>query len=169
MHLISRESNRINKKNAYFIVFQNKSYFEEKTGGYLWAPKETKTGKKVFHWSNMTKINNGDIIFSIYRRNIVSVNIAIGTSFSSKRPKSLDKLELWEEEGWMAKAEYNELDNPIIIDDWIEKILELCPVKYSPFNKNGGGNQGYLFEIGNNLGDYLMNLVRNSNNIKIQQ
>ena len=152
-----------NFNNSYFIVFQNKTYFEEKTGGYLWAPQRTKSGREIFHWSNMTKIKKGDIIFSVYQRNIVSVNIALDSSSDSKRPKTLDKLELWEEEGWMAKAEYNELASPISIDDNIEEILKLCPSKYSPFNRKGGGNQGYLYEIGNNLGNYLMKLVKDKN------
>lgn len=45
-----------NFNSSYFIVFQNKTYFEEKTGGYLWAPQRTKSGREIFHWSNMKKI-----------------------------------------------------------------------------------------------------------------
>lgn len=149
--------------NSYYIVFQNKTYFEEKSGGYLWAPQRTKSGREIFHWSNMTKIRKDDIIFSIYQRNIISANIALDRSFVSKRPRTLDKLDLWEEEGWMAKVEYNVLESPISIDDNIEEILKLCPEKYSPFNKKGGGNQGYLFEIGKDLGNYLMDLIKEKN------
>ncbi|WDV48152.1 hypothetical protein PV797_10745 [Clostridiaceae bacterium M8S5] len=36
---------------SYFIVFQNKSYEEEKRGGYLWATKSTKNGRSIYHWS----------------------------------------------------------------------------------------------------------------------
>ena len=49
-----------------------------------------------------------------------------------------------------GKVEYNELASSISIDDNIEEILQLCPAKYSPFNRKGGGNQGYLYEIGKN-------------------
>jgi len=154
-----------NFNNSYFIVFQNKTYFEEKSGGYLWAPKRTKSGREIFHWSNMTKIQKGDIIFSICKRQIVSVNIALDKSFDANRPNVLDKLELWEKEGWMAKVEYNVLENPISIDDNIEEILKLCPEKYSPFAKNGKGNQGYLYEIGDELGDYLIQLVKEKNKV----
>lgn len=156
-----------NFNSSYFIVFQNKTYFEEKTGGYLWAPQRTKSGREIFHWSNMDKIKKGDIIFSVYQRNIVSVNIALDSSIDSKRPKTLDKLDLWEEEGWMVKVEYNELDSPISINNNIDEILKLCPAKYSPFNKKGGGNQGYLYEIGKELGDYLMVLaIENNDSLK---
>lgn len=115
----------------------------------------------------MDKIKKGDIIFSVYQRNIVSVNIALDSSIDSKRPKTLDKLDLWEEEGWMVKVEYNELDSPISINNNIDEILKLCPAKYSPFNKKGGGNQGYLYEIGKELGDYLMVLaIENNDSLK---
>lgn len=60
----------------YFIVFQNKTYNEERVGEYLWAPKLTATGREIFHWSNMVKVKTGDIIFSMYKRNLVSINIA---------------------------------------------------------------------------------------------
>lgn len=53
----------------YFIVFQNKTYNEERVGEYLWAPKLTATGREIFHWSNMVKVKTGDIIFSMYKRN----------------------------------------------------------------------------------------------------
>lgn len=147
----------------YFIVFQNKTYDEEKNGGYLWAPKRTASGKKIYHWSNMTKVNEGDIIFSMYKRNLVSVNIAKSKSINNDRPIALDSINLWEKEGWLINVEYNTLENTVVINNYIDDILKLCPSKYSPFTKAGKGNQGYLFEVGKDLGDYLMKLVRDSN------
>lgn len=175
MFRLFRRDNNVSKEqkeslkfnNSYYIVFQNKTYFEEKAGGYLWAPQRTKSGREIFHWSNMTKIKKGDIIFSVYKRKIVSVNIALDSYVESDRPKTFDKLELWENEGWLVKVEYNELTKPISIDDNIEEILKLCPDKYSPFNETGRGNQGYLYDIGRELGDYLMELILEKNeNIK---
>lgn len=156
---ISDEKLKKKYSNSYYIVFQNKTYFEEKSGGYLWAPQRSKSGREIFHWSNMTKIKKGDIIFSLYQRNIVSVNIALDSYKESRIPKTFEKLDLWEEEGWLVEAEYNELESPVSIDDNVDEILRLCPEKYSPFNRKGGGNQGYLYEISDELGDYLMELV----------
>lgn len=34
----------------YFFVYQNKSYYEENAGGYLWAPQRNKAGHRVSHW-----------------------------------------------------------------------------------------------------------------------
>ena len=90
----STSDEKLKKKysNSYYIVFQNKTYFEEKSGGYLWAPQRSKSGREIFHWSNMTKIKKGDIIFSLYQRNIVSVNIALDSYKESRIPKLLRNL-----------------------------------------------------------------------------
>lgn len=152
---------------SYFIVFQNKTYHEERTGRYLWAPKRTKSRKKVFHWSNMTKVKEGDMIFSLYKRNIVSVNIAKNDCIDANRPAALDRVNLWEKEGWLVEAEYNVLANPIKVDDYIDEILKLCPTKYSPFTSGGKGSQGYLFKIGDELGAYLLELANVKNNLQL--
>lgn len=151
----------------YFIVFQNKTYKEEMRGRYLWAPQKTSSGQEIFHWSNMTKVNYGDIIFSMYKRKLVSINIAHGKAIDAIRPLALDKANLWEKHGWLLKAEYNVLDNPVSISNNIDKILKLCPSKYSPFTVKGTGSQGYLFEIGKDLGEYLLKLAKDTNNISI--
>ncbi len=47
MFRLFRRDNNVSKEqkeslkfnNSYCIVFQNKTYFEEKAGGYLWAPQ----------------------------------------------------------------------------------------------------------------------------------
>lgn len=152
---------------SYFIVFQNKTYNEEREGAYLWAPKRTKSGKEIFHWSNMTKVKEGDIIFSLYKRNIVSVNVAESNCQDANRPAALDSVNLWEKDGWLVKAIYNVLANPIKIDDYIDEILKLCPTKYSPFTKDGNGSQGYLFEIGYELGNYLLELTNAKNDLDL--
>ena len=154
-------------KMNYFIVFQNKTYKEEMRGKYLWAPQKTSSGNEIFHWTNMTKVNDGDIIFSMYKRNLVSINIANGKAVDAIRPLDLDKADLWEKNGWLLKAEYNVLDNPVSISNNIDEILKLCPSKYSPFTVKGTGSQGYLFEIGKDLGEYLLKLAKNINNIAI--
>lgn len=46
----------------YFFVFQNKTYYEEYRGGYLWAPQRGNTGRKESHWKKMKEVRRGDII-----------------------------------------------------------------------------------------------------------
>ena len=141
----------------YFIVFQNKTFKEESNGRYLWAPKRNKAGRTCFHWTNMKKVKEEDIIFSVYRRNIVSVNIAKARCIDSIQPKELNKVDLWEKDGWLVKAEYNILECPFPIKDNKNEIVKYCTRTYSPFSSDGRGNQGYLYEISNEFGEYLLN------------
>lgn len=146
----------------YFLVFQNKTYKEEMSGGYLWAPKRNIKGQTFFHWENMTKIRKNNIIFSSVNRKIISVNIAKTDCFDAPRPVAFDKLQMWESDGWMVKAKYYSLKHPIDIDVNIKKILFMLPDKYAPFNSSGRGSQGYLFEISQKLSDFFLLLGKTS-------
>ncbi|MFM2566398.1 HNH endonuclease [Bacillus sp. GX] len=147
----------------YFLVFQNKSYIEERSGGYLWAPQKNKIGQTFHHWEDMKKIKKGDIIFNSYKGQLVSVLIAKENCKEHERPTVLDQLELWEKEGWMVNAEYINLNVPIIYKDYIETILELQDEKYAPFNKSGRGNTGYLFRVSTELANFLFGIIEQKN------
>ncbi len=143
----------------YFIVFQGKSFAEEFREGYLWAPKLSKDGEEIFHWKNMTKIKKGDIIFSIVNGKLVSVNEAMSDCMESTKPASKNSSN-WEENGWLVKAKYNLINNPFKVKEHFDEIKDMLPSRYSPFDKNGDGNQGYLFEIGPKLASYILDLTK---------
>lgn len=138
----------------YFLVYQNTDFEEEKDRGYIWARKSTDSGRVIFHWDNLKKIRKEDLVFSVVDRKIVSLNIARDNNFEYK----LDNLA-----GYRVDLEYNQLDNPIDVDEYMDKILELSPEKYAPFNVMGRSNSGYLFDIGDELGEYLLEIVRENN------
>lgn len=140
----------------YFIVFQNQTYEKELQGGYLWAPKIGNGGRTFAHWTNMTKVVKDDIIFSCCKRNIVSVNVAQNKCTDHMIPSELEEVQMWKKEGWMVPVKYHVLENPIAVDDHIDIIVENCKQKHSPFNVSGRGNQGYLFEVNQTLGTYLL-------------
>lgn len=146
----------------YFVVFQNQTYKSERVGQYLWAPQRTKAGNEIFHWSNMKKVEKGDIIFSMYKQHIVSVNTAGDKAYQAENPFQAFENP-WEKEGWLLKAKYNELRTPLSIKENIDEILKMCPSKYSPFNSKGRGNQGYLYEISRDLGEYLIGAIAKKN------
>lgn len=143
----------------YFVVFQNKTFYEEKVGGYLWAPKANKQGRSMFHWSNMRKVKKGDIVFSSCKSSLVSINIAASDCYSFDKPIELDYDDLWERIGWRVDLNYYELINSFKFKDYIDKLCPILPSKYSPFNADGRGAQGYLFEIGSKPGEFLLNIA----------
>ncbi|CEG21491.1 hypothetical protein BN1080_00402 [Planococcus massiliensis] len=153
---------------SYFVVFQNKTFEEEKEGQYLWAPQKNNQGRGLFHWESMMRVRPGDIIFSMFRQHLVSVNLAKEQAIEAPNP-FLNHETTWERTGWLVKAEYNELPNPVSIKEHREDILKLCPPKYSPFTRTGGGTQGYLFEIDETFGEYLLSLARKNNYLSVKE
>ncbi|MFB3164731.1 HNH endonuclease [Neobacillus sp. 179-J 1A1 HS] len=149
----------------YFLVFQNKSYKEERTGGYLWAPQKNETGQTFHHWTDMKMIQKNDIIFNSYNGKLVSVLIAKENCIEHERPTGLDQLDLWEKDGWLVNAEYIDLEEPITYKDYMEDILKLQDNKYAPFNKSGRGNTGYLFRVSKELANFFFELVERTNGI----
>jgi len=71
---------------AYWWVSQNKTYTEEREGGYLWAPKVDRDGNTQYHWETMLDVRSGDVVFSYFRQQICSIAIAKGDAYDSRRP-----------------------------------------------------------------------------------
>lgn len=138
----------------YFFVFQNKSYHEEYKGGYLWAPKCGKDGKRVSHWEKMKSVKRGDIIIHSYQKRIMDISIAKKDVYTANRPTELS--DEWQQEGWRVDAEYIPFSEQIITSDIMDKLLELQPKKDAPFNKLGRGNTGYLFEANKAMYEYII-------------
>jgi 5-methylcytosine-specific restriction protein B len=126
-------------------VSQGQTYEEEKAGGYIWAPKKNKGGKENYYHTNVSKVKSGAIIFSYSNKAIRAVSIATTDGRSEERPGELGGGQ-WEKDGWGATLEYFALSEPISIEEVGGRIAHLG-YKYSPVDKNGDGQQGYLFEL----------------------
>jgi len=147
----------------YFLVFQNKSYEEERNGGYLWAPQKNKNGQTFHHWSDMKLIKKGDIIFNSFNGKLVSILTAQANCQEHERPTGLEQLDLWEKDGWLVDVEYNDLEQPITYKNHMEDILKLQDAKYAPFNKSGRGNTGYLFRVSKELANFFFEVIEATN------
>ncbi|WHY63655.1 HNH endonuclease [Cytobacillus firmus] len=149
----------------FFLVFQNKSYREEKSGGYLWAPQKNEKGQTFHHWTDMKNVKKGDIIFNSYDTEMHSVLVAKEDCIERERPSDLDDLKLWHKNGWMILVEYIDLVRPFKYKDYMEDILKLQGERYAPFNKIGRGNTGYLFRVSRELAEYLFQILEDTNGI----
>lgn len=148
----------------FYWVNQGKTYKEEKEGGYLWAPLKNQSGNSLFHWDNMDKINPGDIIFNYKKGFICGYCIAKSHAYKSKQPKEFSEDLGWEQEGRMIDAVYYQGTNKLTIDDVYRSLKDLLPKKYNPINLsyiNGNpkikANQGYLYELNEACGNFLLN------------
>lgn len=143
----------------YFFVFQNKSYKEERTGSYLWAPQKNQKGQRVSHWSEMENVKKGDIIFNSYNAEMLSIIVVKEDSIIHEKPADLDNIESWEKEGWIVYGDYYDLKVPLVYKEHMDEILNLQGERYAPFNKIGRGNTGYLFKVTPQLAEYLFSLI----------
>jgi putative restriction endonuclease len=149
-----------------FWVNQGKTYYEEKEGGYLWAPLKNSKGDPVFHWENMDKLSPGAIILNYLKGNIVGYCIAKSNSYHSSQPSEFSDELGWSKEGRMVDAQYYRFEQPVPIRSIYDRISSLLPERYGPINQTYieaepiiKANQGYLYELEEALGNRLLELL----------
>ena len=145
----------------YWWVSQKATFKHEFNGGYLWSPKETKSGKSQFY-ENMRLINVGDPIVSYANGRIIAVSTAVAQAYSAPKPTEFGRAgNEWSYEGWRVDADYLLLKQEVLPKNHLDTIVPLLPSKYSPLRSNGDGNQSYLHEISKALFEALMDLSGN--------
>jgi HNH endonuclease len=143
---------------AYWWVSQNKTFKEERAGGFMWAPKLDVEGNTLFHWSNMTLVQPGDIIFSYAQKAIGALGIASSTAYDFKKPINFAEG-IWDEAGWRVEVEYRTLSKPLVLADVIPKLTPLLPAYRSPISSSNTPNQGYLYAIPPGAGQLLLDSI----------
>lgn len=147
---------RIPGKRMTFYVFQGGTFDRESRGGYIWAPISSKDGGMPHHWTRLLDVRPGDIIFHGYNAHVQAISVARGECYECAQPVELRTEDLWEQAGRRVDCEYIVLEQPIKTADYRDDILRLCNVKYAPFDKDGNGNMGYLYELNRELAQILL-------------
>jgi len=150
----------------YFLVYQNQTFQYQSKGGFLWSPQKAESGFSVHHWTRMKEIEPGDLIFSIVQQRVVSINQALTSATSAEKPAEMPTGNTWGQEGYLVNAEYHLLQEPFSVRENIEEMLPLAQHKYSPFTSTGSGNQGYLYTITDELGEYLLRGIQEGNDLR---
>ena len=143
---------------AYWWVSQNKTYQHERDGQFLWAPKLDKAGRPQHHWTSMTIVQPGDVIFSAVKQKIVAVSIANSAAYNAPQPTTFEGG-LWEANGWPVDLRFQELDQPVNIANILNDLKPKLPSVRSPLTVNGTGVQGYLFALPPLAGQFLLATV----------
>ena len=151
------------KGKNVIMVFQGKDFRNELLGKYIWAPCEDKAGHSPSHWTMLENIKPGDIIFHGLLQCISAVSVATSDCFSSKIKDGVTK-------GMQVNCRTVFTKNTIMLRDYSSDIIRTCNnYKYQPFDKNGNGRQGYLFDLNDELsGIFARELVKKNANL-IQQ
>lgn len=157
------KSLRIPGKPMTFYVFQGDTFDIESRGGFIWAPKHSQNGGRVFHWDNMLLVKEGDIVLHGCNGYVVAASIAVSNCYDCDRPEERTFEDSWNNEGRRVDLKYTTFLNPIKTSDFYYDILEYCKVKYSPFDKDGNGNMGYLYELNRELARIFLRAAIHSN------
>jgi len=130
---------------AYWWVSQNRTYKEERAGGYLWAPKSGAGGVVFQHWLNMTLVKPGDIIFSYAEQSLGAVGVASSSAYDAPQPVEFEGQ--WKEDGRRVDVTYQPIRPAINISTFVDELVLVLPTIHSPLTKAKTGVQGYLFAI----------------------
>ncbi len=144
----------------FWWVNQGKTYQSERDGGFIWAPQNNERGQELFHWTNVSKVKNGDIIFNYANGAIRAVSKAFSNAYQSTKPESIANRD-WENTGWKVDLAYYDLSEPIVLNQVAQSIYELNLSK-GPINKNIEVNQGYLFAINYEAAQIIVNELNSS-------
>lgn len=153
-------------KRMIYWVFQGQSFDREYLGGYIWAPKYSKgykNNKPPHYWTRLDEVQKGDIILHGCKGELAAVSVAQDKFFDCKQPKELEREGLWDTDGRMVKCEYTLIKNPIKTSNYRKEIIEKCNYKYSPFDKNGDGNMGYLYRLSRDIAKLFIEETVESN------
>jgi putative restriction endonuclease len=148
---------------------QGHTYQEEKQLGIIWSPQQDKGGFVPHSWKRMTEVSEGDRVFHYVKGNIVAVSIANEGCVAGRKPSIMQSHERWNDEGYLVKLEYHELDKPLSIREHFNEIAPLLPVKYSPFQQDANGNQGYLYPCNEELAIKLLELISETNIYQVSE
>jgi hypothetical protein len=147
-----------------YLVFQGNTYDEEMRGEFIWAPKFSKDGRTMHHWDRLMDVREGDVIFHCADGLIQAISKAKGPCIDCPRPgQDSGEWLNWENDGREVKLDYYVLRVPLKHGDYKEKILEYCNVKYAPFDKDGNGNMGYLYDLNPDLASFFIQEIAKRN------
>jgi len=142
---------------------QGHTFQQEKDLGVIWSPQQDKGGNVPHSWKRMMEVKKGDRIFHYVKGNIVAISIASEDCKLSSKPSTLHDHTNWNNEGYLVKLEYYELDVLVNIKNKFNLISSLLPIKYSPFQRDANGNQGYLYPCNEELAIKLLELISELN------
>ena len=157
------EVKRIDGIAMTFLALMGEFYEPESRLGIIWAPLYDAGGNTLFHWDNVLKVREGDIIFHVSDGYIKAISRAGGSWVDCKCPFHKEEWGQLYIDGRKVDCEYTFLKNPIPVSDFIEENIRYSQVKYSPFDKNGEQNKGYLYDLDIHLASvYLENIIENN-------
>ena len=148
-----------NSPNYYFVV-QSKSYKDENSKSYLWAPLFSKNGQSVRAYELMKRIKKGDVIIHYNNSVIPGISIAKTDADRCKKPDSIgSSSSLWNPEGTKVDVEQYFSSYNIPKYKWIDSFYKSQSYG-GPIIQGGAGELkiglAYLFNANKSLVEIIL-------------
>ena len=136
----------------FFYVFQNLSYMKELSAECLFCPHSPDNHTYPF-WESIGDVRKGDVIFHEFKGSVVAISEAQSEARNANKPYDLDKPEA----GRVLNTLYVVLQNQVEPCFLKEELLPAQPEKLGPFDRNGKGKEGYLFNFNDECAKIIIN------------
>ncbi len=137
-----------------FMVYQGKFFNMEAAGDYIQAPANSSN----HHWQRLLDLQKEDIILHAVDGQIIAISTVLKPAYA------LNGFEAKHPIVNRVDCKYQFLRRPLTLSKYKDEILKYGQNQYSPFNKNGTGNQGYLFVLSHELGKIFIDEIKISSN-----
>ena len=148
-----------------YLVYQGKTFAEEIFRRVIWAPISP-ARHSIHHWDRLKDLKIGDRIFHCVNGEIVAISIVKSEAHLAQAP-TMESFPLPPPAGppfgYSVICKYTRYYKPLELTYYRDKTKELGQYKYSPFDKNGLGNQGYLFPLCNELAELFEKEIKKMN------
>ena len=133
----------------YWWVNHKQTYKHEIEGGFLWSPKFKVNGDRNYFYDTMADAEVGDIVLSYAHGKVSYFGIVVEEASTANKPYEFGAAgDDWDDNGWFLPISWQKITPSVRPKVIWDEIRHLFPRKYSPLNRQGGGNQGcYLAEI----------------------
>lgn len=137
------------KEPKVWFVMQGKTFSPERGQKYLWAPLKDKRGLPQAHWEALTEVKPGDII--VHNSNGGIQGISLVTALATECEDPFGDASEWRGLGRKVDIAMQCLLEPAITPDDLRRyqipLAQALDSVRGPFNAQGTGNQGYLYEF----------------------
>lgn len=146
---------------AFWWVNNKQTYEQEIGGNYLWSPTTRSDGGRNEFYENMKRVRPGDVVFAFAGGQIKAFGTCSAQAILAPKPSEFGAAgTAWGNEGWRVPVEFIRLSTPMRPKDHMDVLAPTLPVKYSPIQSNGDGNQGaYLAAVPTDMAETLIGLL----------
>ena len=148
-HLVDDDEPEQQREPKIWYVMQGKTFSYQKALSYIWAPLEGKSGRSFSHWKAVGDVRLGDIIVHHAGGGVQAITRAASMPMVAPQPDAFDNE--WRGNGHRVELEVLvQLEQPVALGTIREKKAQLQKALANvrgPYNRDGTGNQGYLFEF----------------------